>query len=218
MKSLPVKFRRFWYLRPTPELVDLGNLSSDQIGVLKVADLERYTESWEKLVGNENTLPAAEPRQKVVAIRRISEIIPGLLVFPQWVMDRFKEALDQYVRGEWMSSIVLCGLVVEFVISDLFGVYRDRIPQREKLSDIAKMNLIVLKSYGVLDDDDYQRLDDVRNLRNRYVHPRKLPTTSQQKEDNFFALRKMCEFFSEGNMAAKYGDYFSYAAKLARRT
>lgn len=131
-------------------------------------------------------------------------------------MDRFKEALDQYVRGEWLSSIALCGTIAESVVGDFFEVddYKRRISARDSnRSNNAKANLLVLKAYGILHEEDYQRLDDVRKIRNSYIHPEKLRDPELQQADNLIVLSKLCEFFGEGNMK-RYQEYFFYAGQL----
>ena len=42
---------------------------------------------------------------------------------PVWVMDRFKEGIDQYVCGQWLSSIALAGIIAEFLSFHLMEEY-----------------------------------------------------------------------------------------------
>jgi len=80
-------------------------------------------------VANDHTRPYLdEPILKIMEIREVLQPISSLL-FPNWIMDRFKEALDQNVRGQWLSSISLCGDIVEFIVNEFWSSYRDRIPR-----------------------------------------------------------------------------------------
>jgi hypothetical protein len=135
-------------------------------------------------------------------------------------MDRFKEALDQYVRGEWLSSIVLCGAIVEFVTEDFFKAYSEKIPKGHlpKRRGVIK-NLEKLKQFEILNDEDYYRLHDVRDLRDKHIHLLLLGRDVELlRSDSARALKNLCEFFDEANMRRNYQSYFLYADKLTRES
>ncbi len=217
--NLLVKYHRFWFLSLSPNLIQLKVLTGGEIGALGEEQQNLLLLSWDKLVWNENKDKQKPNLDRLLAIQNVTRNITGILLFPRWTMDRFKEALDQYVRGEWISSIALCGAIVEFIVADFFEVdeYKQRIPVRDrKRSNNIKSDLLVLKAYQILHDEGYQRLDDVRKIRNTYIHPKKLRDTKSQREDNLAALTKLCEFFDETNMK-QYEEYFFYAGQLMRK-
>lgn len=215
-RTLLVKYHKFWYLRPSAYLNELKQLPREQIVALSERQREILLSSWDDLVWNENVelTPVIE---KLLARQNVLRNIRSELLFPQWVMDRFKEACDQCVRGEWISSIALCGAIVEFVVGELFEVeeYKQRIPARDRKRG-NNANLLVLRAYKILHEDDYERLDDVRKIRNSYVHPEKLHDIEPQRADNLTVLSKLCEFFAEANMK-RYPAYFFYASQLMRK-
>jgi hypothetical protein len=57
-------------------------------------------------------------------LRNIRDLPPiGLQQVPEWIMDRVKDAADDYVRGRWLSSIALCGVIGEFLSFHLLENY-----------------------------------------------------------------------------------------------
>jgi hypothetical protein len=217
--NLLVKYHRFWFLSLSKNLVQLKNLTREEIDALGEEQQNQLFLNWYTLVWNENRDRQKPILNRVLAFQNVARSITGILLFPQWIMDRFKEALDQYARGEWLSSIALCGAIVEFVVADFFEVdeYKQRIPVRDRTkTNNAKTNLLILKAYNILHEADYQRLDDVRKIRNSYIHPEKLRDTESQRGDNLVVLTKLCEFFDETNMK-KYQEYFFYAGQLMRK-
>jgi hypothetical protein len=137
-------------------------------------------------------------------------------------MDRFKEALDQYVRGEWLSSISLCGDIVEFIVNDFWEAYEERIADSGLTrANKVRTNLKRLLAVDVLKNDDFERLYGVRQTRDDHVHdyikfkfagdyPKRL------KSDAVDVLKRLSEFFIKTNMETKYAQYLDYAlAQLA---
>jgi hypothetical protein len=224
INSLPVKERRLWHLNIGQELINLKAMPSDRVKNLSQQENEKYLAHWNTLVGNENTNRAAEPTENIQSIQTILQKLPNVSFFPHWVMDRFKEALNQFVRGEWVSSIILSGAIVEFIVTQFMDAYKSVLPARDSSAHQVKMCLLVLKGYGILADDDYQRLDDIRRIRNDYAHNSKrekgkLLHARRQKQDDLLVLAKLSEFFGLENMQSKserYFDYMSYAAQLVR--
>jgi hypothetical protein len=214
-ENLLAKYHRFWFLRLSPELTQLKSTGSEQIRCLR--EENQCLTSWESLVWNENKDRQRRPFEKLLAIRQLIQNV-SVLLFPHWVMDRFKEALDQYVRGEWLSSIVLCAAIVEFVTEDFFKAYREEIPKGHlpKRRGVIK-NLEKLRQFGILNDEDYCRLRDVRDLRDNHIHLMLLGRDVKLlRLDSARALKNLCEFFDEANMRQHYQSYFSYADELTR--
>jgi hypothetical protein len=188
-------------------------MSPEQIRCLR--EDNQYHTSWGSLVWNENKDRQRRPFEKLLAIHQLIQNV-SMLLFPHWGMDRFKEALDQYVRGEWLSSIVLCGAIVEFVTEDFFKAYREKIPKGHlpRKRGVIK-NLAKLKQFGILNDEDYCRLREVRDLRDKHIHLLLLGRDVELlRSDSARALKNLCEFFDEANMRQHYQNYFLYAGEL----
>jgi hypothetical protein len=177
---------------------------------------------WESFVANDHTmLYLAQPIEKILAIREVLQPI-SILLFPNWIMDRFKEALDQHVRGEWLSSISLCGDIVEFIVNEFWSAYYpDPIPDdRPKAPRKVRKALDRLSEYEVLRDGDYQLLKEVRQRRDDHVHnyPRNLflegDYSLKLRSDSRKSLTELSQFFSRKNIEAKYERYLKYAMKF----
>jgi hypothetical protein len=183
-----------------------------------------FAVNWDALVSNENTeLFSVNLREKLSAIRTALQPI-HVLIFPQWIMDRFKEALDQFTRGQWLSSISLCGDIVEFIVDDFWLAYAREL-QEKKFSRSKRVmpNLRKLLDAGLLKKDDYCRLFDVRKRRDDHVH-NYLRLKFEGDYSDFLesndveVLRKLSEFFSKDNMEAKYVHYLDFALKRLSQT
>jgi hypothetical protein len=212
-----------WYLRVAdPTLRFLDSLRMTPAGqMVKQDDFPHLMLEWERFLGNQNTLPFLEkPIQKLNAIHDVLQGVSRELLFPEWVMDRFKEALNQYVRGEWLSSISLCGDIVEFIVNEFWTAYSmDIAPERRKTpSDSARANLRTLLESKIIDEEDYDRLLCVRQSRDNHVHDylrnRLLKDYSTLlRSDNLEVFKNLSEFFAKENMGRKYAFYLEYALK-----
>jgi hypothetical protein len=193
----------------------------EQVGTISRSEWSRndIAVQWEAFVGNEHTLPFTEnPIKKLFAIHEVLQPITELL-FPQWIMDRFKEALDQYVRGQWLSSISLCGDIVEFIVNEFWFANLERIPseKRKTPSESTTRNLKTLADCEIIDENDYCRLLCVRETRDAHVHycPRDRLLSDypeRLKSDNFEVLKKLSGFFAIDNVESKYGRYLAFAS------
>jgi len=225
------KYHQLWYVEPSdesmlPSLFFLKEASPERI-IERVGPVSRFEWSsnniavqWETFVGNEHTLPFTEsPIKRFLAIHEILQPMSKLL-FPQWIMDRFKEALDQYVRGQWLSSISLCGDIVEFIVNEFWSASLERIPgeKRKTPSESAKRNLKTLADCEVIDEKDCGRLLFVRKTRDSHIHyqlrDRLLDDYPERlRSDNFEVLKKLSEFFAIDNVESKYSRYLDFASK-----
>lgn len=233
------KYHDLWYLQLNQNSVSylLYFLKTAPVQQIKeqVSEIARFDWSsnhiaveWESFVANEHTHQyTEEPTRKVWAIRDVLQPVTKL-VFPQWIMDRYKEALDQHVRGEWMSSISLCGDIVEFIVYEFWRAYNEDIPHERRKTPAysTENNLQTLNECDksgenqvkIIDKDDYERLVSVRRMRDTHVHYRLRDTLLKDypqrlKSDNIEALKKLAEFFTLENMSSKYGKYLDYAMK-----
>ncbi|MGA3405311.1 MAG: hypothetical protein ABSD49_06250 [Candidatus Bathyarchaeia archaeon] len=225
------EYHDLWYiqLKEPTLLIWLEFLKTASIQQIEdqVRKIERHEWStnhfaieWESFIANEHMQRFIEdPTKKLLEIREILQPIRKLL-FPKWIMDRYKEALDQYVRGEWMSSILLCGDIVEFIVYEFWTAYAEDIPRdmRKTPSDGTQKNLKTLLDYKIIDNVDHARLLHIRQTRDRHAHYRLrermlIEYSRHLKSDSAEVLRKLAEFFTIENMESKYSKYLEYAMK-----
>jgi hypothetical protein len=225
------RYHQLWYVEVKdksilPCLFFLKTAYPEQI-MEQVGQVSRFEWSrndiavqWETFVGNDHTLPFTEsPIKRFLAIHEVLQPITKLL-FPQWIMDRFKEALDQYVRGQWLSSISLCGDIVEFIVNEFWFANLERIPgeKRKTPSESTIRNLKTLAECEVIDEKDCCRLLFVRETRDTHVHYRLRDRLlgdypERLKSDNFEVLKRLSEFFAIDNVESKYSRYLDFASK-----
>lgn len=192
----------------------LKGLTPEQIE--GIASSSNILKNWTKGTGNENTWKTEA--QMLLDIASLPESTH--LFFPHWIMDRFKEALGQYVRGEYWSSIALCGAIVEFITKEFLRTYDARKPSGENQSKGVKPNLLKLRDVwtpAVLNERDYCLLYDVRDTRDKHEHLRRLRKEDYAclKSDNLRVLLHLCEFFDKKSIEDRYGEYLAYAASVA---
>lgn len=180
--NLAEKYYEPWFTRITE------NKTTAFLYFLKTASVEQIKEQapkvsrfdwpsndfgveWESFVANDHTGPYLdEPIRKILEIHEVLQPITFLL-FPNWIMDRFKEALDQHVRGEWLSSISLCGDIVEFIVNEFWAAHPNLIPKDQPKPPRKVMKALSrLLDFTVLRDDDYELLKYVRQRRDDHVH------------------------------------------------
>lgn len=176
-------------------------------------------EDWNKFVWNENFQDEEKQQRNIHALPDKKE-----LLFPHWIMDRLKEAMDQYAKGQWLSSITLCGAIVEFLARSIPEAYEDKINKKHPKNLFARLQR--LKRYGILDEKDYKRLDEVRIIRNDVIHPelKKISKVSRGpelikyqellKSKNLKVLENLLDFFDKKNILSKYSDYLKYLSQV----
>jgi hypothetical protein len=200
------KHREIWSWRY--KLQGIKKLSSDKIMQLPDKRKKIFLEKWEnEVVWNENK---QNNDQKLLNICNLPDEVEFAGV--HWIMDRLKEAMGQYVRGEWFSSIIICGAIVEMVIDDLWKIYSffQKISSGENRSDSVKRDLKKLNKWNLIDEDDFARLYTTRHLRDQHIHLRRLrQDVNSLKCDCLTAINNIVEFVQHNNMKKKYFQYIN---------
>ena len=182
-------YREVWYVSFAHSL---KQLSVDQIKMLPQEQKKMILEKWKKLVWNENV---QDVDQQLLNIRDLPEKIETRV--PHWIMDRLKEGLDQYVKGRWLSSIVLCGAIVEFIAQHLTIKFRDRFPKGHHPPKRLSRLLKALLKHEILPEEDFDLLDEIRELRDKHIHLKKLGQDKKSlKTDNLRVLNNLVDYLS----------------------
>lgn len=188
--------REYWnFLNLLPDLVkkkidDTNNpLNEDEINeIIKV---------WNNQVSNENT------QIKEEIIRNIKELLSQDFCVDKIIMDRVKEAMDHYVKGQWFSSITLCGLICEYLSYIMIEEYINKnridgiIKHNKKLSNqFGRLEL--LKELGFITNDQHELLDKIRDIRNKYIHLELINQVAGRiKDDSFIIITNLIKFLNE---------------------
>ena len=197
------KFKEPWYMR----FPDFSKLKDEEV-----------LEEFGKLTWNE----CSQTKDKQIS--NIRQFPPNKeFYFPFWVMDRLKEAMREYVRGEWWSSIALCGMIAEFTVNSMLESYLSKIkeclPGIKKMKDLLGSRLSekikILKCCNIINEGDYERLEDMRDTRNEYVHFKELSEKEREKlkSDNFKMLKHLFDLLDKENISTKYLEYLNYLIK-----
>ena len=156
---------------------------------------KEFLRQWEGLVYTENVQP---PDAMLRNIRDVPPIALG--AGPKWLMDRLKETIDHYVRGQWLSSISVAGVIAEFLTFHMLEKH-----VREKgITDLIKFSkklgsqegrLKALKELGILTEEEHRQLNRIRDIRNQYVH---LDVAGDRiKDDCLDALKDLVNFLNK---------------------
>ncbi len=107
----------------------------------------------------------------------VDERILSKLIWP------LKHAKGSYALGNYIGSIALCGMVSEMVAIMLFDLHSFRINKQEMDESIQQSifgskfeklgqdrRVSILKTYGLISDEQKKIYDKVRNIRRKYLH------------------------------------------------
>lgn len=140
------------------------------------------------------------------------------LFVPHWVMDKLKEAMKLYVEGMYFAVIMLCGSIVEFIVDGMFEAFIETLPKDQRIkADSVMKNLVKLNNNGILNEDDYKKLCNVRKKRDEHTHLkvlRKDPIKLQN--DALNSIIELTTFFDENNMTSNYQEYLKYLFDYSR--
>src|SRR3989338_1417048 len=186
--------RESWnFLNLLPDIIkekisDMGLSEKEVNEIIKI---------WNNQISNKNTQIETE------IVKNIKDLISQDLCVDRIIMDRVKEAMDHYVKGQWVSSIALCGLICEYLSYIMIEEYI----KRNGIDGIIKYNKELSNQYGRLKllgklkfITEYQRksLDQIRDIRNKYVHLERINEIAGRiKEDNFIIITNLIKFLNE---------------------
>jgi hypothetical protein len=173
----------------------LSELIPENIATRSEEEKHYFLKQWEGLTVTKNVQSPDNVLQNITDLPPI-----GLQQVPEWIMDRVKEAADDYVRGRWLSSIALCGVIGEFLSFHLLENYVrdsgiDEVVRFSKRLGSQEGRLKTLKELRVLKEEEWKALDSIRKIRNEYVHLNR--AGSKMKEDSLKTIRNLVEFLNQ---------------------
>ena len=137
---------------------------------------------WKKGVWTHNV-----PKTDEDILENIRTLKPIKILVPRWAMDRFKEALDQYVHGMWVSSLILSTIIAEYYVWWLIEHH----VVNKGLSDIVdpdvlkrqQVRIALVKKLGLISDQKKNNLMRINDSRNNYIHLKTIDDTKLAKKD-----------------------------------
>jgi hypothetical protein len=186
----------WFYKNYVPKAIpaDLSQLSEQERKALM--------DNWADAVRTTNS-QSTEDRLK--NIRDLDRIF--LNSVPPWMMDRFKEMIDHYVCGQWLSAIAIGGIIAEYLSFHLLEEYVKSNGIRRVIRHSRKLGrqegrLVALRELGVLTEEERTKLDLIRDRRNEYVHLNTIRTTEKTiKEDSLKVVSTLTEFLNEHRLS-----------------
>jgi len=181
---------QWFYWNTLPDLIpaDVASLTGGQ--------KQAFLSKWKGAVWTRNVQP---DELKLINIKNMPAI--SLQNVPPWIMDRLKEAADHYVNGQWTSCISLCGTITEYVSIHLLEKHFQSKGVDELSGFIKRLGLYdrleALRDIGILNDEEWKKLDTIRRIRNDYIHLDKVDEPGMNiKGDCLKALTNLIEFLN----------------------
>ncbi|MFW9994862.1 MAG: hypothetical protein ACFFD4_22670 [Candidatus Odinarchaeota archaeon] len=125
-----------------------------------------------------------EQLNNFLELTKLKKTEKDYFTIPHWIMDSLKQVIEQYTIGHWFSSILLSGAIVEFTALTLV-----RKSQRlgkvngEPKDEKAYHCLGFLKTNGLINDDLFKELDNIRRERNKITHLDFIKKSYDKKEE-----------------------------------
>jgi len=164
---------------------------------LSLAAKQDLLNKWAEAVHTQNVQSLDGKLRNIRDLQRIH-----LGSVPIWVMDRFKEVLDHYVSGQWLSTIALAGIIAEFVSFHLLEEYvkgsgiRGLIKCSRRLGN-QKSRLKALKELRVITETERQQLESIRRTRNEYIHLDKIAKSERKiRSDSLQVVNNLTIFLN----------------------
>jgi len=131
---------------------------------------------------------------------------------------------DLYVNGFYHAAVALAGLTAERFCWDLIGVANIQIDGKS-LSSSEKQTITKMRFYDIIEllarwsliqKSTRQSLHEIRDIRNRYVHPRQLPLENA-KDDAKRIINVLCDVARNEFGPSATGRYTIEQGKLKNR-
>jgi len=165
-------------------------------------DKHALIDNWADAVYTQNVQSRDDKLRNIRDLRRIH--LGGV---PVWIMDRFKEMIDHYVCGQWLSSIAIGGIIAEYLSFHLVEEYVKsngirRLIRHSRSLGNQKLRLKALRKLDILTEDELKKLDFIRETRNEYVHLNTIRTTEKKiKIDSLKVVGNLTEFLNEHTLS-----------------
>lgn len=169
---------------------------------LSESEKQDLLDKWASATRTRNVQSTEDKLHNIKDLDRIS-----LKSVPTWMMDRFKEMIDHYVCGQWLSSIAIGGIVAEYLSFHLMEEYvksngiRPLIRHSKKLG-YQNGRLEALKQLGVITAQEHRSLEFIMHKRNEYVHLNTIRRTEKTiKKDSLKVVDMLTEFLNKHGLS-----------------
>lgn len=178
----------YWNDLPGNIPKDISNLNDEQ--------KNDFLKKWGDAVWTKNS---QDSDQK---LNNIKNLVAIKVAVPEWVMDRLKESAEHYVNGAWLSSIALSESICEFLTYYFLEEYvvkngiDDIIEHNKKLKD-QYQRLQLVKKLSIISEQEWKLLDEIRDIRNKYIHLNKIDFNGNEiKENCLKSLKNLITFLN----------------------
>ncbi|MFH1089750.1 MAG: DUF4145 domain-containing protein [Candidatus Uhrbacteria bacterium] len=140
--------------------------------------------------------------------KRVKEIKSSGIFYPSRSVTLFQQAKKLYVLGLYESSIMVCRSTVEYIANELFEEEMSGFKD-EKLSGFIVDSIDFRKLVNdflfpkIIDKNSRKKFNDIYDLGNRYIHPKKIQINAHDDAKNVITL--LCDLIlSLRNLLDKY--------------
>lgn len=116
-------------------------------------------------------------------VERWKQIVPAMydVPLPEMMWGYLSEVDEMYIAGHFLGAIVFCAGIAELILTDQI---RSKVGMKSKeVERFGLEQLIILgRRLAILDDNDTDRLNDLRKLRNYLIHGKAGQLTKMAKK------------------------------------
>lgn len=133
------------------------------------------TEIFREFTDLIHTRYKTDEKTQLALIKKFNSLVRPVqdhFIVPHWVMDFFKQAVEQYVIGHYFSSIIMCGEMLEFLTKRLYEIATGKeITKKISLSQCEKAVFETGKITELVNNKPVsKKFEQLRQLRNKTVH------------------------------------------------
>ncbi len=129
-------------------------------------------------------------------VDRFLEIIGGIFPADMPYFSIYSELIQLYTNGLYYSTVVLAGVLCERICYDILSNLDLKVNQakltRDQITWLFKLNLadvINLYEWKLVKDETKKKMHEIKDTRNRYVHPEK--TQLDAKQDSLEMIKRI---------------------------
>jgi HEPN domain-containing protein len=137
-------------------------------------------------------------------------IVPHTAKIFERLLKPLKSAKRNYSLGDYLATVSTCGIVGEMLTILIWEINDVRLNNKPLSKSMEKVilghsfeerlsqdrRLKILKAFGLISESQYQELNSIREIRNRYLHSWKEESLNEKK-DAFDTIKYAFRIFRE---------------------
>jgi len=187
-----------------------------------VEGLKIHIDTTSNIIGIPSIRKQIRKQEKDKFKKNLPKMIKRMGKIPSWLTTKvgfysilLEEAKECYIHGFYYSTTAMIGIATERLTNDLFEdavfeINRNKISKRNLFGNSLRQvnRLKFLKIAGIIKPETYEKLDKIRRIRNKYIHPK---DEKDGKRDSLKVLKIFIDYLNKDfkdNFIVKKGKIF----------